>query len=901
MRLPDRAPRATAAAAVLALLFVVAVPAAWPPVAGQVRAVYDQGAAGLLQHVERLATTASALHTAAHPDDEDTAFIARVAHGDNGRVAYLSLNRGEGGQNVIGPELFDALGVIRTEELLQARALDGGDQFFTRTYDFGYSKSPEEAAQKWDAEEVLADIVRVIRLYRPLVVYSGFRGTSADGHGHHQLAGQLTPVAVEAAADPARFPAHLGYGLRPWQAKKLYVRQGFRPDPSTPATLRLDTGHVDPVLGRSYFEIAMEGRTQHRSQQMGVPELRGRQASALRLVKSVVASPAEERSVFDGIDTSIPGLAALAGLPAGALQAELGAIDRHVRAALDTFDPRRPEQLLPDLAAGLRAVRAARAALPQTGGSGDAHAEADFLLEIKERQFTETLRRAAGLTIDPIADAETVAPGESVGASLRFFLRDPSLVRVTDAALEAPRGWDVRPATEAETEPGNPMARFFRETPDRAERVVLGVPADAAPTQPYWLEVPRTGDRYAWNDPAIRSVPFAPPLVSARVRAEIAGEDLTLRQPVTHRYIDRVRGELRRNLEVVPRVSLGFDSTLEIVSTASLGGARRVAVRVSSGSRSPINGTVRLRAPDGWAVTPAEAPISLARKGDRASAAFSLTPPRGTPTGEYRLRAEAVVDGVRYDLSQRVISYEHIQTRRIYEPAEAQVRVLDLAVAPVRVGYIMGSGDHVPEALRRLGLEVRLLDDDELASADFSTFDTIVVGIRASEARPAFVANHNRLLSYVREGGTLVVQYQQTDSATRGLPPYRGEIGSRVANEDAPVTMLVPDHPAFRAPNRIGPGDFAGWVQERNLYAFSSFAPEYEALLETADPGEPPQRGGQLIARVGRGYYVYTAYSWFRQLPAGVPGAYRLVANLVSLPKTMAAVPERKPGQRVRQ
>jgi LmbE family N-acetylglucosaminyl deacetylase len=899
MRPPDCARCAVAAVAPLALVLVVAVPAAGPPVAAQVRAVYDQGAAGLLQQVERLATTASALHTAAHPDDEDTAFIARVAHGDNGRVAYLSLNRGEGGQNVIGPELSDALGVIRTEELLQARALDGGDQFFTRTYDFGYSKSPEESAQKWDAEEVLADMVRVIRLYRPLVVYSGFRGTAADGHGHHQLAGLLTPLAFEAAADPSRFPAHLGQGLRPWQPKKLYLRQGFRPDPATPATLRLDTGQVDPVLGRSYFEIAMEGRTQHRSQQMGVPELRGRQASALRLVTSVVPVPAEERSVFDGIDTSIPGLAALAGLPEGALTAELGTVDRHVRAALDAFDPRRPDRLLPDLAAGLRGVRAARAALPQAVGSDDARAEADFLLEIKERQFAEALRRAAGLVVDPIADAETVAPGESVGVSLRCFLRDPSLVRVTEVALEPPRGWDVRPATEAEAESASPMARFFRETPDRTDRFVLAVPADAAPTQPYWLEVPRTGDRYVWRDPDLRGVPFAPPLVSARVRAEIAGVDLVFRHPVTYRLVDQVRGELRRNLEVVPRVSIGLDATLEIVPTRSLGRARRVAVRMTSGSRTPVNGAVRLRAPEGWAVTPAEAPVALARKGDRAAVAFELTPPLGTAAGEYRLRAEAVVDGVRYDLSQRVISYEHIQTHRLYEPAEAQVRVLDLAVAPVRVGYVMGSGDRVPDALRRLGLQVSLLDDDQLAAADFSAFDTIVVGIRASEARPAFVANHNRLLSYVRAGGTLVVQYQQSDYAARGLPPYPGEIGSRVTDENAPVALLAPDHPLFRSPNRIGPRDFAGWVQERNLYAFSSFAPEYEALLETTDPGGPPQRGGQLIARVGKGYYVYTAFAWFRQLPAGVPGAYRLMANLVSLPRTMPAVPERKPGQRV--
>jgi hypothetical protein len=370
----------------------------------------------------------------------------------------------------------------------------------------------------------------------------------------------------------------------------------------------------------------------------------------------------------------------------------------------------------------------------------------------------------------------------------------------------------------------------------------------------------------------------------ARVAAEIGGVAVTLTEPVEYRLVDRVRGELRRNVEVVPAVSVGFDSRLEIVPTASLGQPRRVAVRLGSGTARAVEGQLRLIAPDGWTVTPPQAAFTLPRKGDRTAVVFTLVPRAGTAPGAYQLRAEATVGGTTFDRTEQVLAYPHIQTHRIYRDAEAQVRVLDLKVAPVRVGYVMGSGDQVPDAIRRMGVELTMLDADQLASGDLSRFDTIVVGIRASEARPDFVANHGRLLAYVRDGGRLIVQYQQPDYAAQGLPPLPAQIGARVTVEEAPVKVLVPDHAAFTSPNRIGDADWSGWVQERNLYAFTTFDPQYTALLESADPGESPNQGGEVVARVGKGVYVYTAYSWFRQLPAGVPGAYRLFANLLSLP-----------------
>ena len=879
-----------------ALLLAAATAAARPPAAAQVRPVYDLGAAGLTQVLERLQTTASALHTGAHPDDEDSAFMARTARGDHARVAYLALNRGEGGQNIIGTELFDALGVIRTEELLQARRLDGGEQFFTRTFDYGFSKTRAEAAAKWNERDVLGDMVRVIRMFRPLVIYSRFSGTPADGHGQHQLAGYLTPLAFKAAADPDAFPEHGAEGLRPWQARKLYRGVGFRPDPANSATLAVQTGVMDPVLGRSYAEIAAEGRSQHKSQEMGSLELRGPSASGLRLVEGAGGAAAAESSIFDGIDTTVPGLAALAGLPAGALSAELQAIAGHARRALDEYEPLEPSRILPVLADGLRATRAAREALKGVQGAADARADADFLLAFKEADFEEALVRAAGVVVDPLAEDETVVQGASVGVNVRVFSGTAGTAKVTKIDVAAPAGWTVA-AGAADAQPDdNPFAR--REAPAAAARFTVAVPADAPLTQPYYLAEPREGDRYRWPEGAPRGLPFAPPLLSGVVTLEIAGVPVSVRQPVQYRFADRVRGELRRDVQVVPAVAVGLDSPLLIVPLGAAAHQQRVVVRATSFSAEPIAGTLRLRLPDGWIAAPAEAPFTLRAKGDKTSTPFVITAPAGRKAGRQTITAEARVGAATYARDVQTIAYPHIQTHRIYSPASATAQVFDLKVAPVRVGYIMGSGDQVPDAIRSMGVDVTLVPEEMLATGDLTRFDTIVVGVRASEARPEFVANNGRLLQYVERGGTLIVQYQQTDYPGRNLPPYpvQSPTNSRVTDETAPVRILAPGHPVFTYPNRITDADFAGWVQERNLYAFNTLDERYTPLLESADPGEPPQRGGEVYAEVGRGRYVYTAYSWFRQLPAGVPGAYRQFANLISLSKAPRSAGSPAPG-----
>ena len=903
-----------------------------PAASAQVRPVYSRGALGLVQVLQRLQTTASLMHTGAHPDDEDTALIARVARGDHARVAYLALNRGEGGQNIIGLELFDALGVIRTEELLQARTLDGGDQFFTTAFDFGFTKTIEEAATKYGEERILGDMVRAIRLYRPLVLVARFSGTPADGHGQHQLAGKLTPIAFKAAADPARFPEHLKEGLRPWQVKKLYVGQGFRPNPANEPTLRLETGVYDPLLGRTYAEIAMEGRSQHKSQEMGTVERRGSQISAMRLTDKAGASGAAGAAVrrvraprarrqwrprFSKASTRpSPGLAKLAGLPDGALKTELAAIQKSVAAALKQVNVDAPVNIVPALAEGLRVTRAARAALKSLQAPELAKFDADSLLAHKEADFEDALVRASGLTVDAFADRETAAPGESLRVTVQTYLPvvDPGaggagtsaderwrerwrwaaaganaaaasrrrrrphplrqlrrrprrprrlgVVKLGAASVKAPAGWEAAVATgPAEDTDTSPFARFFRETPTRSDAFTVKVAKDAPFTTPYWLAKPRKGNVFEWDsvDAATKNLPFAAPVATAELAVEIGGQPVTVKRPVEYRYADSIRGEIRRPFTIVPGLTVAFDSKLEIVPIADLGKPRRVAVRLQNQTLRNPEGTVSLKLPAGWKSEPAQVPFALKARGEKTAVFFTVTPAPGTAAGSYELSAEAVSGDQTYRTALRMIEYPHIQTHRLYDPAIAAVRVVDLKVAPVRVGYVMGSGDLVPDAIRRMGLDVTLLNEDQLSAGDLSRFDTIVVGVRASESRPEFVSNNGRLLQFARDGGTLIVQYQQTDYVARNLAPLPAEMPTRVTDEYTPITVLQPAHPVFNFPNRITEDDWKNWVQERNLYAFSKFDPQYVPLLETLDPGEPVQRGGEVYLKLGKGHYIYTS------------------------------------------
>jgi LmbE family N-acetylglucosaminyl deacetylase len=545
---PPRVRLIPALAAALALTALSALRPA--PALAQVRDPYATGAAGVLLQIEKLRTTASLLEVGAHPDDEDALVMARTARGDHARAAYLSLTRGEGGQNAIGSEQSDALGVIRTEELLQSRTLDGGAQYFTRAVDYGFSKSREEAARMWGESELLGDIVRVIRSFRPLVVYNVFSGTPSDGHGHHQFSAALTPLAFRAAADPAQYPEQLAQGLRPWRPLKLYRAPVSPPTNKDRPTTLIEGGDFDPLLGRSDVEIAAEGRSQQKTQSMGTPQMRGRLPAALVLVAPPPGEAAKdgsmEDSLFAGLDTSLAGIPALAGLPAGALKGELAAMDHAASATVDGYDALHPEKAVLQLREFMIAARSARAALKGlAGASPDAVAEADFLLGIKEAQCARAMQLASGTVIDAVSDVETPVAAESFNASVRLFIAQPALVKVTSVTLVPPQGWGVAPTTDVQRGPGNMLLQYPPERADRVDAFRLTVGAEAPPTQPYWLEQPAAGHLFAWPEGSTKGGPFAPPLVSARVEAEIGGVPVVMGQPLEFRIIDPVRSSPR--------------------------------------------------------------------------------------------------------------------------------------------------------------------------------------------------------------------------------------------------------------------------------------------------------------------------------------------------------------------
>ncbi len=832
------------------------------PVTAQIRPVYDQGALGLGRLLKRLNTSASVMMIGAHPDDEDTALLSYLARGENARTAYLSLTRGDGGQNILGTELGESLGVIRTEELLQARKLDGAEQYFTRAHDYGFSKTLAEAKEKWDERIILCDVVRIIRQFRPLVVVSQYSGTTADGHGQHQYAGYISPLAVKAAADSSQ----CGNAGLTWKVQKFYYRHRGAGEPR----LRINTGKYDSLLGRSYFEIAMEARSQHRSQEQGVLELKGEQYSSLNLADS----DAKEIEIFDALDTSITGVAANTGNSGGPDSKKLAELKEITAESLDKYDVGTPAKILPLLIKGYELAN-------RSETSTTVPAIRLFFAE-KQREFAEAIKLTAGIQILALADRETVVSGDSFSMSVKTFYALKEGISVKDAKVITPAKWTVN---SEEPPKENPQAFFRREGGDHAGYYSVSVPPDAAPTQPYWLAEPRDGDLFRWNDgDDERGLPLHSPMPIAEVEMSILGLKVVFRQPVEYRYADDTRGEIRRNVDVVPAVSVEVDQSLLIVPFSTRPQKRQIGLSVVNQSSKPVSGSVSLKtnleADPKYTASPRM--FDLRKKGERTTSVFDVTIPAGTKPGNYQIEGNAEIGREQLSLTMKTIAYPHIQTHRTYNRAATAVRVFDLKFTPAKIGYIAGSGDQMPEAIRQIGLGLEFLDEKYLSSGDLSKFDVIVAGIRVSEVRPDFAANNQRLLDWVNNGGTLIVQYQRPVYTQQNLAPFPAQMGPRVSDENAKVTILQPEHPIFNFPNKITDADFEGWVQERNLYNFSTMDPKYTGLLESHDTGEAENKGGLVVADIGKGKYVYCSYSLFRQLPAGVPGSYRLLANMLS-------------------
>jgi LmbE family N-acetylglucosaminyl deacetylase len=872
--------RCTAAALLLA---AVLAPPLSTPLPAQALAPEYRGATALGLQLRKVGVTKRVLMVGAHPDDEDTELLARFALEEGADAAYLSLTRGEGGQNGIGPELAEALGLLRTEELLAARRVDGAAQRFTRAYDFGYSRSAEETLRHWPREELLRDVVGVIRAYRPDVIVTVFRGTPRDGHGHHQVSAQVAMEAFHAAADPARFPDQVAAGLGPWRTAKLY--RSLRGDPEG-ATVRIPVGTLDPLTGRSAFQLAMASRSRHRSQDMGSLELAGpRWGTLLR----VIPAPAgEERSVWEGIDTvlaypPVPGPATRGMHPVERVRTWYpGAVER-VRRLANPADPDAVVGALTRVVAELSGEHGVR---PEWPGAARWHRDVEGELG----DARAALASAAGLVLDAIASDARVVPGQTFELEVQLWNGGARTVSVEALRPALPAGWTAEPAGDESAPrtlaPGTLASRRFR----------VRVPADAEPTEAYFLRAPREGAMYRW--PAgVRHLgaPFHPGPVGAFAEVRIQGGDLNaferqarlpLEAAATFRELDLRQGELRRPVDVVPAVSVLLEPRARVLSTAE---PRPLpfAVRLEAEAPEGIAGTLRLRAPAGWRVEPAALPVRFAAPGEVREARFTVRAPEGASPGDHEVSAVfEAEDGRRFARGVQWVDYPHVRARPLLHEARAAVGAFDLRVpAGLRVAYVEGAGEEGPGFLANLGIAPTLLGPADLAEGDLDRFDAIVLGSRAYEVRHDLMAHNRRLLDWVERGGTLIVQYNKYELVEGGFAPYPLTMArphGRVTDETAPVRLLDPAHPALSTPNRITAADFDGWVQERGLYFADTWAPEYTPLLETGDDGQA-LRGGLLVARHGRGTYVYTGLAFFRQLPEGVPGAYRLFANLLAL------------------
>jgi LmbE family N-acetylglucosaminyl deacetylase len=864
------------------------------------------GAVEIEQALHKLNELGTVLMIAAHPDDERTQVLAYFARGRYMRTAYLSLTRGEGGQNLIGSEQGAQLGLIRTQELLAARKIDGAEQFFTRAIDFGFTRTVSETLQKWGHDRILSDVVWVIRRYRPDVIVCGFSGTPMDGHGQHQTSAILAHEAFTAAADPARFPEQLQY-VQPWRARRIVQAAGFGgllgggrggrggpggrgqpqpgqpgaqalrepapPEPVRPPAGEADTGAFNPILGYSYEELAVLSRSMHHSQGMGAVRRPGGGTSSFSLVNGDPAS----KDLFEGIDTTWN------RLPGG------GAVGSILGEAIRSYDPAHPEKVIPQLVKARPLVVAMSAAI------------SDPLAKIKLAELDETIALCAGLWMEAQARQFETTPGSKLGVTATVMNRSTAQVTLESARLEGM--WSGAAS--------NPPARLALNQSTNLEFTVE-VPAAQPYTQPYWLAKPAAGDVYPVDDQTLIGLADTPPVLQLRALLTVEGTPIELVRPVHYRYADRAEGERTRPLTVVPAVAVNLTGAAQLFPAAAW---RTIHVSVMA-NVAKAAGNLRLDVPAGWSVEPKSQPFEIAAIGEQREMVFAITPPAGETT--VVMHAVATVGGREIGAGLQAISYPHIPVQTLFPPSDVKLVRSNVKVTVKKIGYIMGAGDEMPDALRQLGLDVTVLSPSDLAQGDLSRFETIVCGVRAYNVRADLRANQPRLMEYVKNGGTYIVQYQTGDSpdpnaantpppqlppeilrmmqtfqspanttpVTTNLGPYPFSVPGgnryRVTVEEAPVTFPNQDSPLLQYPNHINPKDFDGWVQERGLYFAAKWDAHYQTVIASHDPDEQGLEGGELWTRYGKGIYIFTSYAWFRQLPAGVPGAYRLFANLLS-------------------
>ena len=858
---------------------------------------YDEGSLGLAFALRNLPVTGNFLQITAHPDDEDNSLLVMLSRGRGFRTGLLTLTRGSGGQNEIGPELFEALGTLRTEELMSMHRYDRTQQFFARAHDFGYSFSVEETFQKWDKEEVLGDVVRVIRTFRPEIITT-LAQTGSGGGQHHQASARIAAEAFRAAADPTRFPEHLAQGLHPWQAKKIYQRPARGEPSEEQSAVIMQTGRFDPLLGKTYFEVGMEERAFHRCQGMQqlIP-LPRENASPWKLVDTAVVVHGPETDLYDGIDTSLFAIEGYAANPSETvpfLHAELATIERYIAEATSAYHPASPGLTAPFLTKGLKQVRDLQNRIEASGLDEAEKFQILFMLDHKEEDFVRALRLAHQLSIEALVDDGTVVSGQEFELVVTLANGGPDSVPIRAIDIQTPAGWSTQALDETPTEiPAHQVVHHHI-------KVTVSEKADL--TRPYWTRETSSG-RYRLLKPEDAGLPWSPPSVIVTLHYRSSGIESSIQTPAQHRYTGPwVGGEQRHELMVVPRLSLRVSPEISVIpiDRAQKGHEVRVTA-LYSGGPSAASGVLRLDTPPGWTAVPEEVNLDFTHQDQSVTRKFLVTASNTLSEGEFQIQALAILEGDTYQQGFQTIDYHHIQRRLLYHPSLLTIKIVEVEIKPeLTIGYIMGVGDRVPEALRQLGLDFTFLTHDHLAFGDLATYDVIVTGVRAYLNREDLKNYNYRLLDWVKEGGTLIVQYNKFEfnqtvegpdgsrqMADSPYAPFPAQVGrGRVTDENAPIAILDPTHPVFFTPNEVSGRDWQGWVQERGLYFLGPKDAQYRDLISTADPfqnNSGVKLGSLVEARYGTGRWIYVGLGLWRQLPAGVPGAYRILANLLSL------------------
>jgi LmbE family N-acetylglucosaminyl deacetylase len=804
----------------------------------------ELNSAEILLGIKKLNTVGSVLYVAAHPDDENTRLLGYLAKEKNFRTGYLSLTRGDGGQNLIGKEQGEALGLIRTQELLAARRTDGAEQFFTRANDFGFSKNPDETFSIWNRDSILADVVLTIRRFKPDVIICRFPTTGEGGHGHHTASAILAMEAFDLAADPTIFPEQLKY-VEVWQAKRIFWNTFNFGGTNTTSEdqLKLDVGTYNPLLGMNYGEVAANSRSMHKSQGFGSAKQRGENIEYFKFLKGAPA----EKDVFEGINTSWKRISAATIL--GDL----------INECMLTFDPQHPELSLSKL----------EHIYTQIQKLDEKDANTKYWKKLKLAACQELILQCAGLWMEAYSSEYSAVPGNELAISAQIIVRNPSNVKLKSISFigQTDKKLDLQ------------LTNNKLETIDQKEVLSKSTPYSA----PYWLVNPHTVGMYSVKDQTLIGTPENHPAKSVSYHLSIDGIDFQVERGLVFKATDPVKGEVYRPFEVLPPATINISDQVFVFSSMT---PKEVSFVVKA-NQAKVKGTVKVNVPAGWKIEIKNAEVNLEKKGDEQIVRAILTPDKTGKDGQ--LLASVSIDGTDYSKSITRIEYDHIPYQFILSNASAKIVFLDLKKTGNKIGYIPGAGDNIPACLTQIGYDVTLLTDELLTKEDLSNYSAIVTGIRAYNTNDRMPIYFEKLMAYVNQGGNLIVQYNTNNR----IAPMETKIGpfpftisrDRVTDDNATVEFTNPKHPVLNTPNVISQKDFENWIQERGIYFATELDSHYETIFSMNDPNEKPNKGSLIIAKHGKGNFVYTGLVFFRELPAGIPGAYRLFVNLLSLPQ----------------